>query len=181
MNSSVSKRYIVLGFVIILVVILIWKVSTSYAYMNPGYTGQNIVSGDKWGINITEVGEIEKVGDAELLHEVSTIGTTLNFNVVLFHPGDKISFDVTVENTSTLKGELYALALSGLSSSLGENITYSIMPIDSSVVHTNNVSGSIIKSGDKQVFRITVSYDENSKDNEEYHLNLGATIVYKQK
>lgn len=181
MKNSISKRYIVLGFIFIIVMVLIWKVSTSYAYMNPGYTGQNIVSGDKWGINITEVGEIEEIGDAKLLHEVSTIGTTLNFNVILFHPGDKISFDVTVENTSTLKAELYALALSGLSSSFGENISYSIMPIDSSIVHTSDVDGSIIKSGDKQVFRVMVTYDENSNDNEEYQLNLGSTIIYKQK
>ena len=55
------------------------------------------------------------------------------------------------------------------------------MPIDSSVVHTDEVDGSIIKSGDKQVFRITVSYDEKSNDNEEYQLNLGSTIIYKQK
>ena len=181
MNNKISKRYIFLGLVLVIVGILIWRVSTSYAYMDQGYQGRNIISGDKWGINITEIGEVEKVGKAELLHDVSTIGTTLNFNVLLFEPGDEISFTVTTENTSVLSAELYALTLAGLSEAFGENITYSIMPIDSSVIHTDEADGSIIKSGEKQIFKIIVTYDEKAKDNQEYNLNLGATIIYKQK
>ena len=181
MSEKISKRYIVLGLILIIVMVLIWRVSTSYAYMNQGYQGRNIISGDKWGVNITEIGEVEKIGKAELLNEISTIGTTLNFNVVLFEPGDKVSFTVTTENTSSLKAELYALTLSGLSNDFGESISYSIMPIDSSFIHTDEVDGSIIKSGEKQIFKIVVSYDDNSNDFREYNLNLGSTIIYKQK
>ena len=181
MKKNISKRYIVLSLIIVIVMVLIWKVSTSYAYVDQGYTGQNIISGDKWGVNITEIGEIEKVGNAELIHEVSTIGTTLNFNVTLFKPGDKISFNVTCENTSTLKAELYALTLSGLSQVDSEYVTYTIMPIDSSILHTEDADGSIMKSGDKQMFNISVSYDENANRKNEYNLSLGSTIIYKQK
>ena len=49
------------------------------------------------------------------------------------------------------------------------------------MIHTDEVSGSILKSGDKQTFNITVSYDEMSTSDNEYHLNLGSTIIYKQK
>ena len=179
--KNVRKRYIFLGIVIVIVGILIWRLSSSYASMNQGYTGKNIISGDKWGINITKISDVEKTGQAELSKDISTIGTTLNFSAVLFKPGDKISFNIEVENTSTLSGELYALTLTGLNDIDGENVTYTILPVDGSMIHSNNTDGSILKSGGKQVFNITLVYDETSVSNNEYHLNLGSTIIYKQK
>ncbi len=179
--KNIQKRYIFLGIVIVLVGILVWRVSTSYATMNQGYTGKNIISGDKWGVNITNISNVEKEGNAEISKEISTIGTTLNFSAVLFKPGDKISFNVEVENTSVLDAELYALTLTGLNDIDGENVTYTIIPVDGSIIHDNNTLGSILKSGNKQTFNITLVYDEISTSNQEYHLNLGSTIIYKQK
>ena len=179
--KKVRKRYIFLGIVIVIVGILIWRLSSSYASMNQGYTGKNVISGDKWGINITNISNVEKTGSAELTKDVSTIGTTLNFSAVLFKPGDKISFNIDVENTSTLSGELYALTLTGLNDIDGENINYTILPVDGSILHSNDNEGSILKSGGKQTFNITLVYDETSTSDNEYHLNLGSTIIYKQK
>ena len=179
--KNVQKRYVFLGVVIVLVGVLIWQLSTSYASVDQGYSGKNIISGDKWGINITNVGDIEKTGEAYVTKEVSTIGTTLNFSVVLFKPGDKVSFDIEVENTSVLDGELYALTLTGLNDIDSEYITYTILPVDGSIVHTDDTIGSILKSGNKQVFNITVLYDEIANSTNEYHLSLGSTIIYKQK
>lgn len=176
-----KKRYMIIFVVAILVGVLIWQLSTSYASVDQGYTGKNIISGDKWGINITKVGDIEKEGQAYVTKEVSTIGTTLNFSVVLFKPGDKVSFDIEVENTSVLDAELYALTLTGLNDIDSENITYTILPVDGSILHTDDVGGSILKSGNKQVFNITVIYDEIASNSNEYHLSLGSTIIYKQK
>ena len=179
--KNTQKRYIFLGIVIIIVGVLIWRLSFSYATMDQGYTGRNIVSGDKWGINIVNVSDVEKTGNAELVRDVSTIGTTLNFSAVLFKPGDKISFNIDVINTSVLDAELYALTLTGLNDIDGENISYTILPLDDSVIHTDTSDGSILKSGSKQTFNITLLYDETVSGNNEYHLNLGSTIIYKQK
>lgn len=183
MQKKVQKRYIMLGIIIVLVGVLIWRVSTSYAYMNIGYEGNNIISGDKWGINIIEIDKPELTGDAIITKDISTIATTLNFDVSLFKPGDKVSFNVTVQNTSKLNAELYALTLSGLSNMDGEVINYTIRPIDSSVIHDDDSDGSIMKPGDKQVFNITVEYNKEASDNNHYehNLNLGSTIIYKQK
>ena len=181
MKSNIQKRYVFLIIVILLVGILIWRLSSSFASVNQGYTGKNIVSGDKWGINITKVGEVEKSGSAELVNDVSTIATTLNFSVVLFRPGDKISFNIDVENTSNLNAELYALTLTGLNDIDSENITYTILPVDGSILHDSNTNGSIIRSGEKQVFNITVQYDDTATNIEEHHLSLGSTLIYKQK
>lgn len=180
MKNKVQKRYIYLILIVVLVCILIWRISASYASVNQGYQGKNIVSGDKWGVNITKVGEVERKGQAELVGEISTIGTTLNFNTVLFHPGDQISFEVEVENTSNLPAELYALTLTGLNDIDSENVTYTILPVDGSFIHSEKTSGSIIKSGEKQRFNITISYDDVGPSNGEYHLSLGSTIIYKQ-
>ena len=62
-----------------------------------------------------------------------------------------------------------------------ENITYTILPIDDSILHDDNTEGSILKSGSKQRFNITVSFDETATNENEYHLSLGSTIIYKQK
>ena len=181
MENKYQKRYFILIIIIVLVGILFWRVSTSYAYMNQGYEGNNIVSGDKWGVNIVEISDVETIGNAEVIGDVSSIATTLSFNALLKNPGDKISFNVTVQNTSNLNAELYALTLSGLNDVDGELINYSILPIDSSYLHDNETSGSIIKKGEKQVFQITLEYNNSSRTNKEYHLSLGSTIIYKQK
>lgn len=183
MRKNYQKRYIILGIIIVLVGILIWRVSTSFAFMDSGYEGTNIVTGDKWGVNITNVSEVEIEGSAILTKEVSTIATTLNFSASLFKPGDKISFNITTENTSNLNAELYALTLVGLSPIDAEVIDYTIRPIDSSIIHEDKKDGSIIKPGEKQVFNITLEYDSTKReeDNKEYSLNLGSTVIYKQK
>ena len=181
MKKNIQKRYVLVAFIVVIVGILIWRLSTSYATVNQGYSGKNIISGDKWGINITKVGEVEKNGDAELTKEISTIGTTLNFSAVLFKPGDKISFNIEVSNTSTLNGELYALTLTGLNDIDSEDITYTILPVDGSVIHTEDSAGSILTSGNTQTFNITLVYDETATNSIERHLSLGTTIIYKQK
>ena len=181
MKKGMQKKHIYLIIIIVLIAVLIWRLSSSTASFDQGYTGKNIVSGDKWGINIIEIGEVEKSGNAELIGDVSTIGTTLNFAPVLFKPGDKISFNIVVKNTSILSAELYALTLTGLNDIDSENITYTILPIDGSMLHGSESDGSILRSGSTQTFKITVEYDEIANNIGEYHLNLGSTIIYKQK
>ncbi len=177
-----QKRYIFLILVVISVGFLIWHVSSSYAYVNQGYEGNNIVTGDKWGVNIVKISEVTKEGDAELIGDISTIGTTLNFNAVLFNPGDKISFNISVSNTGNLNAELYALTLTGLSMIDSENINYSIMPLDYLLIHNDEEDGSILKKNEKQDFIITLEYDPKAPNNNwEYNLSLGSTIIYKQR
>ena len=170
-------------FVIVIVCVLIWKLSTSYAMYNPGYEGKNIVAGDKWGVNIVEVGEIKSNGNVIIDKEVSTIGTTLNFGVSLFSPGDEVSFEFKVQNLGKLDAELYATTLNGLSQLESEVISYEILPLEYAIIHEDEREGSIIKNNESQSFKITVRYEDNvsNSNNKEYNLNLGSTIIYKQR
>lgn len=178
-----QKRYIVLIIISIIVCGLVWKISSSYAYFDTGYHGKNIVSGDKWGVNIVEVSDIETSGNPIINEQVSTIGTTFNFGVSLFEPGDSVTFNLTIENIGKLDAELYAITLAGLSMLQGEVISYEVLPLDYITIHEDEVDGSIIKKGEKQMFKVTVKYEDNVAINnqKEYNLGLGSTIVYRQK
>lgn len=179
--KNMGKRYIFVGIVALLVGVLAWQLSSSYAKVEQGYSGNNIISGDKWGVNITKIGEVKRNGNADMIGDISTIGTTLNFKAVLFKPGDEISFDIEVENTSVLDAELYAYSLSGVNTKDSEYVTYSVVPTLGTVFHTDTTSGSILKSANKQVFTVTLSYDDIPNSTEEYQLDLGLSLIYKQK
>ena len=181
--KRMQKRYIFVFIMILCVCGLIWKLSSSYAYYDTGYSGSNLVDGDKWQVNIVEVSNVNTTGDALLIDNVSTIGTTLNFNVSLFKPGDSVYFDFTVKNMGKLDAMLYATTLVGLSTLDSEVINYEIIPLDYIVAATDSKDGSIMKENELQLFRIKVVYDNTTAiDNyHEYNLNLGSTIIYEQK
>ena len=63
MLKNKYSKYMVIA-IVALVAIIVWRLSSSYASVNQGYTGKNIISGDSWGVNITKVGNIEKNGDS---------------------------------------------------------------------------------------------------------------------
>ena len=163
---KMQKRYIVLFIVVALVAVLIWQVSSSFAF-EQGYTGNNIVTGRNWGINITEIGEIKTTGDAVVEgNKVDSIATTLNFNVSLFKPGDSATFDIKVTNTGKLNAELYVIANTGVNDLSDEVIDYEVLPLDYETLHTDKQDGSIIKPNESQMFRLTVSYsDRVGKEN----------------
>ena len=110
-----KKEYIIGGcigiiFVIVIVVVIIWKMYPSFAHMEQGYEGNNIITGRNWGLNITEVSNVVKKGNAILRTNIDSIATTFNFKAELQEPGDEISFDIKVTNTGKLNAELYAWA-----------------------------------------------------------------------
>lgn len=176
------KRYIIVALVFVIVGVLIWKLSGTYALYNQGYTGNNIVNGNNWSINIVNVSDVTLENDASLIKEVSTIGTTLNFEVSLPEPDSRVTFDFEVENMGDLEAELYALTLTGLSSYDSEYIDYEIIPLDYVVVKTKETKGSVLKKGEKHTFRITVNYQDNVNKNnlKATTINLGSTIIYEE-
>ena len=181
--KNIHKRYIVLAIVILVVVVIIWKMYPSFAHMEVGYEGNNIVSGRNWGVNITEISNIEKKGEANLKSNINSIATTFNFYVELYEPGDEISFDVKITNTGKLNAELYVIANTGVNDLADELIDYEVLPLDYVNLHTDKQDGSIIKPNESQLFRVTVRYNNNVGQGVQrsYDLNLGSTIIYKQK
>ena len=167
----------------VIVGVLIWKLSSSYALVNQGFEGKNMVSGDEWALNIINVGRPNLEGDAMLTKDISTIATTLAFEVNLPKPESRLMFDFEIENMGKLDAELCAMTLLGLSTSQSEFVNYTIEPIEYLVLKTNNEAGSILKNGERHAFRITVAYQDNVNEKNIINqtLNLGSTIVYSQK
>ena len=178
-----QKRYIIVALVIVVVGILIWKLSSSYALVNQGFEGNKIVSGNNWSMNIINVSEPTLEGDAILVKNISTIATTLAFEVSLPNPDSKISFDFEIENMGKLDAELCAMTLMGLSTVQSEYVDYIIEPLDYVTVKTETQAGSILKTNERHAFRITVSYQDNVNEKNILNqvLNLGSTIIYSQK
>ena len=181
--KNIQKRYIILIFVIVIVVVIIWKMYPSFAHMEQGYEGNNIITGRNWGINITEVSNVVKKGNAILRTNIDSIATTFNFKAELQEPGDEISFDIKVTNTGKLNAELYAIANSGVPDTADEVIDYEVLPLDYETLHTDKQDGSIIKPNESQLFTVTIKYNNNIGQGvkRSYDLSLGSTIIYKQK
>lgn len=182
-----KKKY-AYGIILLIVCgLVVWKLSSSFAYTDPdlGYTGSAIISGTDWGVNITEIDEPEVEGNAVIKGSIDKEGSTFSdFNCVLYNPGDKVSFNITVTNTSKLEAELYSIKKMGLSPEQAELITYSITPIDVNLMlHTDSQDGSKIKTNESQNFRVEVVYNDNIANGvyQEFNLNLGGTFIYKQK
>ena len=159
------KRYVVVALVLIIVGILIWKLSGTYAIYNQGYTGNKIVDGTNWALNIVSVSDALETSNAMLTKEVSTIGTTLNFEVSLPEVTSSLTFDVEIQNMGNLEAELYAFPLTGLSSYDSEYINYEIIPLDYVTVKTEGKEGSSLKKGEKHTFRVKVNYQDNINEN----------------
>lgn len=178
-----QKRYIIVLIVLIGVCLLVWRLSDSYAIDGSSYEGNNIVTGNEWGVNIINVSEVNVSGKAVVTNEVRTIGTSFEFDALLYAPGDKISFDILIKNTAKLDAELYAITLLGLSQQASEVINYNIEPLDYLVVNDKEQEGSIIKNDEEHNFRVTLEYKDSisSESAKEYNLNLGSTIIYRQK
>lgn len=176
------KRYILVVVVSIIVCVLIWKISGTYALYNQGFEGNNLVDGDNWSMNIVSVSDVLLEGEAILVKDVSSIGTTLGFEVSLPNPDSSLSFDFVVQNMGKLNAELNALTLSGLSTIDSEYVNYEIMPLDYLSVKTNEQAGSIIKPDERHTFRIKVSYQDSVNKNniKAATLNLSSTIIYEE-
>ena len=177
------KRYILVVIVILIVSFLIWKISGTYALYNQGYEGNNIVNGENWSLNVVNVSEPILENEAVLVKDISTIGTTLSFEVDLPNPNSSLFFDFEIENMGKIDAELNALTLNGLSSLDSEFINYEIIPLDYLIVKTNELEGSILEKNEKHRFRIKVYYQENVNENNiiNHSLNLGSTIIYEEK
>lgn len=177
------KRYILVILVVLVVSFLIWKISGTYALYNQGFNGNNMVDGNNWALNIVSISDVELKNDAILVKDVSTIGTTLGFEVSLPNPKSSLSFEFEVENMGKLEAELNALTLNGLSMIDSEYINYEIIPLDYISIKTKEKEGSILKNKEKHRFRINVSYQENVNENniKPTTLNLGSTIIYEER
>lgn len=175
-----QKRYIVVAIVCIIVMVLVFKISGTYAIYSEGYEGKNIVDNN---LNIIEYSNITLEGDASFVKDISSIGTTISFECLLPNPKSKISFEFKVKNMSKRDAELYAVTKNGLSSYFSEFVNFEVIPVDYLSLKNGKEFGSILKKNKEHTFRVIVSYQDNvvNLDTNNTMLNLSSTIIYGEK
>ena len=180
---KIRKRDICVMLVIVLVGFIIVKLSSTFAIDTQSYEGNNTVEGTNYKINITNVEDYVTTGEVEIINEISTFGTNLNFEILLNSYDASIEVEFTVTNQGKSSLMLVEKALSGLNTLDSENIIYELKPVDNIEFKTNETEGSIIKTNETQTFKLRVAFRDNINKNnfKETNLNLGLTLIYEEK
>ena len=110
--KKIHKRYIIVGVVLVVVCVLVYKLSTSYALKNND--NNQILTGDDWSLNITSISTPKLTGDAQVTTDLNSIGNNINFSVNLPKKSSSISYDVVVKNMGKLDAELFTISLFSL-------------------------------------------------------------------
>lgn len=178
--KKIRKRYIIVGIVLVVVCVLVYKLSTSYALKNND--NNQILTGDDWSLNITSISTPKLTGDAQVTTDLNSIGNNINFNVKLPKKSSSISYDVVVKNMGKLDAELFTISLFGLTELQKEYINYTVTPVDYIVMKSPTQNGSILKNGQTHKFNVSISYQSNVTDKNiiKDELSLGLNIIYSQ-
>ena len=178
--KKIRKRYIIVGIVLVVVCVLVYKLSTSYALKNND--NNQILTGDDWSLNITSISTPKLTGDAQVTTDLNSIGNNINFSVKLPKKSSSISYDVVVKNMGKLDAELFTISLFGLTELQKEYINYTVTPVDYIVMKSPTQNGSILKNGQTHKFNVSISYQSNVTDKNiiKDELSLGLNIIYSQ-
>lgn len=178
--KKIHKRYIIVGVVLVVVCVLVYKLSTSYALKNND--NNQILTGDDWSLNITSISTPKLTGDAQVTTDLNSIGNNINFSVKLPKKSSSISYDVVVKNMGKLDAELFTISLFGLTELQKEYINYTVTPVDYIVMKSPTQNGSILKNGQTHKFNVSISYQSNVTDKNiiKDELSLGLNIIYSQ-
>lgn len=178
--KKIHKRYIIVGIVLVVVCVLVYKLSTSYALKNND--NNQILTGDDWSLNITSISTPKLTGDAQVTTDLNSIGNNINFSVKLPKKSSSISYDVVVKNMGKLDAELFTISLFGLTELQKEYINYTVTPVDYIVMKSPTKNGSILKNGQTHKFNVSISYQSNVTDKNiiKDELSLGLNIIYSQ-
>ena len=97
-----SKKKILIVVLSVLIVVM----AVGYALLAQELTINGSASIDStWRVEITDIKEVSKVGEANTISTDYT-ATTASFSNVLVHPGDKITYEITVTNKGSLDAVL---------------------------------------------------------------------------
>ena len=122
-----------------------------------------------WSVVFTNIQELSKTNGVTINSAPTASGTTATFDVDLQKPGDKIEYQITVENEGTLDAII-------------ENIEASETGSDAIKFEISNIRiGDKLAKGAQTTFNITISYDESITSQPEVTNNtLTVSIDYVQ-
>ena len=140
-------------------------------------SGTVVKKGNLWNIYFTNPSSASIVGTATG-GSLNIQASSLNFQVSLYKPGDKVTYTVDIKNGGTIDAVLNSISLTGLDTASNNNINYTVTYSD----------GSTIKQDDtldveaNKTLKITVEFDSSatSLPVSDVNLTFGVTLIYQQ-
>ena len=140
------KKKIIINTLMVLVFVMIIGYSVFSTSLKINGTA-NIAS--TWNVVFTNITEVSKTSGVAVVKTPTVSGTTANFDVSFKQPGDKIVYEITVENKGTLNAVVNDINAQEDDS---DAISFEILNI--------NIGDKLAKSSSIK-FKIQISYDES--------------------
>ena len=162
-----NNRSIIL--VVLLIVISLMAVGYSAFATHLTLNGTAEITGE-WNVKITGI-EAKYVSDGCEAGDPQFTNTDATFDAKLLKPGDKITYEITIQNAGTIDASL-------------ENVTLTSDDENGStaIKYTNTDPSKSLLAGEQTTFTVTVMYDENTAEVPSVKTKtITGTIEYVQK
>ena len=140
-------------------------------------SGTVVKKGNLWNIYFTNPSSASIVGTASG-GSLNIQASSLNFQVSLYKPGDKVTYTVDIKNGGTIDAVLNSISLTGLDTAKSNSLNYTVTYSDGSTIK----QGDTLNIGASKTLKITVEFDSSATSLPESDVNLtfGVTLIYGQ-
>ena len=140
-------------------------------------SGTVVKKGNLWNIYFTNPSSASIVGTATG-SSINIQASSLNFQVSLYKPGDKVTYTVDIKNGGTIDAVLNSISLTGLDTAKSNSLNYTVTYSNGSTIK----EGDTLNAGSSKTIKITVEFDSSATSLPESDVNLtfGVTLIYGQ-
>ena len=140
-------------------------------------SGTVVKKGNLWNIYFTNPSSASIVGTATGSN-INIQASSLNFQVSLYKPGDKVTYTVDIKNGGTIDAILNSISLTGLDTAKSNSLNYTVTYSNGSTIK----EGDTLNIGASRTIKITVEFDSSATSIPESDVNLtfGVTLIYGQ-
>ena len=140
-------------------------------------SGTVVKKGNLWNIYFTNPSSASIVGTATG-SSLNIQASSLNFQVSLYKPSDKVTYTVDIKNGGTIDAVLNSISLTGLDTAKSNSLNYTVTYSNGSTIK----EGDTLNAGSSKTIKITVEFDSSATSLPESDVNLtfGVTLIYGQ-
>ena len=164
--SRKTTNKIVIALVAIGALLLMWY-ST---FAQPLASNNKQYQDETWKIGFTAMKADTVGGKAKVLNDPTFTDTSANFEVSLSGPGDKIVYDLTIENKGDLNAKVDSISITPKEGS-SDKITYTVSDI--------NV-GDRLDAGESTHMKLTVMYNDDASSTDTIRSAVTVIVTYNQ-
>ena len=174
MKDRNKRRLIIYG---LLGVLMLTTVAYAALQTVLNVSGTVVKKGNLWNIYFTNPSSASTVGSATG-SKINIQASTLNFQVSLYKPGDKVTYTVDIKNGGTIDATLNSISLTGVDTAKNNNINYTVTYSDGSIIK----QGDILNIGTSKTIKIIVEFDSTATSiaASDINLSFGVTLIYNQ-